>query len=137
MRGFDNVLTPVNIMAKPKKWAKLPHFFVPLFHCANVYLCRSKDEWIQAETAVGAPLTDLTMRKGLCRHFVDDQTGENHYLIGVFDNDAATLVHECAHASFYCCHDVGVTIDTGAANETYCYLLDRMFTAFLPHLKQD
>ncbi|MDI8850440.1 hypothetical protein MJL90_21535, partial [Salmonella enterica subsp. enterica serovar Anatum] len=30
------------------KWPKLPRFFVPLFHSANVYLCRSKEEWDQA-----------------------------------------------------------------------------------------
>lgn len=34
-------------MAKTK-WPKLPRFFVPLFHSANVYLCRSKEEWEQA-----------------------------------------------------------------------------------------
>lgn len=34
-------------MAKTK-WPKLPRFFVPLFHSANVYLCRSKEEWDQA-----------------------------------------------------------------------------------------
>ena len=123
-------------MAKTK-WPKLPRFFVPLFHCANVYLCRSKEEWQQAEKALGVSLADVSTFNGMCRQFVNDETGENLYLVGVFDNNAATLVHECAHATFYCCNDVGVTVDTGSANETYCYLLDRMFTAFLPHIKQD
>ncbi|HDG1686905.1 hypothetical protein [Kluyvera cryocrescens] len=119
------------------KWPKLPRFFVPLFHCANVYLCRSKDEWQQSESAIGVPPSDISFNNGVCRHFFDDVTGENVYLIGVFDNSVSTLVHECAHATFYCCNDVGVTIDTGTANETYCYLLDRMFSAFLPYIKQD
>ncbi|EBH2457165.1 hypothetical protein D6P45_10345 [Salmonella enterica subsp. enterica serovar Manhattan] len=89
-------------MAKTK-WPKLPRFFVPLFHSANVYLCRSKEEWDQA-----------------CIH------------LGVFNGDAATLVHECAHVAFYVCRDVGVTTYPGDANETYCYMLDRMFSHFLP-----
>lgn len=123
-------------MAKTK-WPKLPRFFVPLFHCANVYLCVSKDEWIQAEASIGLPAADLKGISGRCREFVNDVTGESLYLIGVFDNSLATLVHECAHATFYCCSDVGVTVKTDQPNETYCYLLDRMFSHFLPHIKQD
>ncbi|MGV3876931.1 hypothetical protein ACV8SQ_04045 [Citrobacter freundii] len=123
-------------MAKTK-WPKLPRHLIPLFQSANIYLCRSKDEWVQAEMAIGVSLANVSMVNGMCRQFVNDETGENLYLVGVFDNNVATLVHECAHATFYCCNDVGVTVDTGSANETYCYLLDRMVTAFLPHIKQD
>ncbi|EEE8861636.1 hypothetical protein C7188_22530, partial [Salmonella enterica subsp. enterica serovar Dublin] len=54
------------------------------------------------------------------------------YLLGVFNGNAATLVHECAHVAFYVCRDVGVTTHPGDANETYCYMLDRMFSHFLP-----
>lgn len=124
------------IMAKIK-WPKLPCYPIPLFQSANVYLCRSKGEWAQAEMAIGVSLANVSMVNGMCRQFVNDETGENLYLVGVFDNSIATLVHECAHATFYCCSDVGVTTHPTDANETYCYLLDRMFTAFLPHIKQD
>lgn len=123
-------------MAKTK-WPKLPRYLIPLFQSANIYLCRSKDEWVQAEMAIGVSLANVSMVNGMCRQFVNDETGENLYLVGVFDNSIATLVHECAHATFYCCSDVGVTTHPADANETYCYLLDRMFSAFLPHLKQD
>ena len=123
-------------MAKAK-WPKLPRFFVPLFHCANVYLCRSKDGWIQAESSIGLPPADLIGSAGRCREFVNDVSGERLYLIGVFDNSLATLVHECAHATFYCCNDVGVTVKTDQPNETYCYLLDRMFNHFQHHIKQE
>ncbi|MDU5780751.1 MAG: hypothetical protein E6Z83_08065 [Pantoea sp.] len=123
-------------MAKAK-WPKLPRFFVPLFHCANIYLCRSKDEWIQAESSIGLPPADLIGSAGRCREFVNDVSGERLYLIGVFDDSLATLVHECAHATFYCCNDVGVTVKTDQPNETYCYLLDRMFNHFQHHIKQE
>lgn len=70
-------------MAKTK-WPKLPRFFVPLFHCANVYLCRSKGEWQQAEKALGVSLADVSMFNGMCRQFVNDETGENLYLVVEF-----------------------------------------------------
>ncbi|WP_034913002.1 hypothetical protein [Erwinia sp. 9145] len=120
-------------MAKAK-WPKLPRFFVPLFHCANIYFCRSREEWMQAEASIGLHPADISHCAGRCRHFIDDETGENLYLIGVFDNSLPTLVHECAHATFYCCSDAGVTVQTDQPNETYCYLLDRMFSHFMPHI---
>ncbi len=116
------------------KWPRLPRLRVPLFHCANAYLCRSKEEWAQAEQALGIEPADLSFSLGMCRHFASIRTGENLYLMGVFNNSLATLVHECAHATFYCCSDAGVTVKTDEANETYCYLLDRMFSHFLPHI---
>lgn len=123
-------------MAKTK-WPKLPRFFVPLFHSANIYLARSREEWEQACTHLRVDPSGIEMLAGSCTQYQNNETGENLYLIGVFNNSLATLVHECAHAAFYCCSDVGVTVKTDEANETYCYLLDRMFSHFLPHIKQD
>ncbi|WP_288654648.1 MULTISPECIES: hypothetical protein [Pantoea] len=123
-------------MAKTK-WPKLPRFFVPLFHCANIYLCVTKDEWQQAISNLNQPEQNLSFSNGRTMHFCNESTGENLYLIGVFDQSISTLVHECAHATFYCCSDVGVSIRTDQPNETYCYLLDRMFSAFLPHIQQE
>jgi hypothetical protein len=86
---------------------------------------------------MGVPPADLSFSVGRYRQFISDKTGEDLYLIGVFDNSIITLAHECAHATFYCGSEVGVTVKTDGANETYCYLLDRMFSYFLPHIKQD
>ncbi|STL87819.1 Uncharacterised protein [Escherichia coli] len=58
------------------------------------------------------------------------------YLIGVFDQQIATLVHECAHVCFYVCSDVGVTTRPEDANETYCYMLGRMVNHFLPFIQE-
>ncbi|ELY4865852.1 hypothetical protein ACVV7N_004111 [Cronobacter sakazakii] len=123
-------------MAK-SKWPKLPRYFVPLFHSANVYLARSREEYAQACEHLKVDVGSLNSLAGTCRHYQNEDTNENLYLIGVFNGDIATLVHECAHATFYCCHDVGVVIEAHKANETYCYLLDRMFSHFLPHIKQE
>jgi hypothetical protein len=77
------------------------------------------------------------MLQGAATCFRNESHGENLYLIGIFNGDIATLVHECAHVTFYTCRDVGVSIDPDEANETYCYLLDRMFSHFLPYINAD
>lgn len=123
-------------MAKTK-WPKLPRYFVPLFHCANVYLCASQAEWEQACNQLGVDSGGNEMMAGVTQSYFNAETDENLYLIGVFNNDMATLVHECAHVAFYICRDVGVTTRPGDANETYCYMLDRMFSHFLPFIQGD
>ena len=123
-------------MAK-KKWPKLPYYLIPLFHCAHVYLCRSREEWNQACNYLGCNKGEIGMLAGATQTYQNIEQQENLYLLGVFNGEVATLVHECAHIAFYVCRDTGVTVDTEGANETYCYLLDRMFTEFLPLIKQD
>lgn len=122
-------------MAKAK-WPKLPRYFVPLFNSANIYLCRNKDEFRAAMSNIGTSADGIEMLNGICRHFVNEEAQENIYIIGVFNGSVSTLVHECAHAAFFCCNDVGVQVETGKANETYCYMLDRMFSHFLPYIQE-
>lgn len=54
-------------------------------------------------------------------------------MIAVFDNELGTLVHEAAHTTFHVLSDVGVvatTDPTHPANETYAYMVGRIFDAF-------
>lgn len=126
-------------MAKKKKnkWPDLPRYLIPLFECANVYLCRSREEWNQAARCLGFEEGGVDMLSGATQTYQNADSQENLYLLGVFNGDVATLVHECGHLAFYVCRDTGVTVNTNAANETYCYLLDKLFSAFIPHIKQD
>ena len=119
-------------MAKKNKWPKLPCFTIPLFHCANVYLAVTREQFQQADAFLGGSIGDKPFNSGLASNYENTETGERVYLIGVFDKQLATLVHECAHVCFYACDDVGVTTEPGDANETYCYMLDRMFSHFAP-----
>lgn len=117
------------------KWPKVESYLVPLFHSSWVYLFTTPEDWKQAHRHLGVDLNNLVRINGCVRHFYEASTGENMYMIGVFDGKVSTLVHECAHACFYVCSDVGVPIDTSEPNETYCYMLERMFERFLPHIK--
>ncbi|MGX5067646.1 hypothetical protein ACWKYH_06620 [Enterobacter sp. UPMP2076] len=123
-------------MAKDK-WPKLPCFTIPLFQSANVYLAVTREQFHQADAFLGGSIGEKPFNSGLTSNYENTGTGERVYLVGVFDNQLSTLVHEVAHACFYACDDVGVTTKTDEANETYCYLLDRMFSHFLPYLKQE
>lgn len=123
-------------MAKAK-WPKLPSYSVPLFNSGRIYLCKTMDEFGEVMNFVGLNSDSVNSLNGLCRHFENETSGENIYVIGVFNGSESTLVHECAHAAFFICHDFGVKIESTAANETYCYMIDRMFSYFLPYLKQE
>ncbi|WP_145572507.1 hypothetical protein [Yersinia mollaretii] len=120
-------------MAKTK-WPKLPRYYIPLFNSANVYLCTTREQWDQARAHLNFVSHGTEALRGVTTHYQNVETNENLYLIGVFTGDVSTLAHECAHVAFYTCRDVGVTIDTNGANETYCYLLGGMVSHFLPFI---
>lgn len=120
---------------KPK-WPKLPRYLIPLFECAHVYLCRSREEWSQACAVLGIGPGSIEMLSGATVPVRNIETGENLYLLGVFNGDIATLAHESAHIAFYVCGDAGVPTPAGEANESYCYLLDKIFSHFLPHFSE-
>lgn len=123
-------------MAKTK-WPKLPHYLIPLFQNAHVYLCTTKEQWGLACKSIQCPAGETFGMSGLAQTFHDEDTGQLLYLLGVFDGNVATLVHECSHVAFYVCRDTGVPTEASLSSETYCYLQERIFSAFLPHLKQE
>ena len=59
---------------------------------------------------------------------------KRHYMIGVFDGNAATLVHECGHLTLDECVYRGFSPET-AQGEPFCYLIDYLFGQLLPHIK--
>ena len=118
-------------MAKPK-WAKLPSYTIPLFESANVYLAVTREEYQQAGVYLSGQCDSSPLNSGLASKLENADSGERIYLTGVIDKQLSTLVHECAHVCFYACSDVDVTTNPEDANETYCYMLDRMFSHFSP-----
>ncbi|MGT7960454.1 hypothetical protein ACRWV7_16285 [Escherichia coli] len=125
-------------MAKAKG-IKLPQFKVPLFEHTTVFFCPTRDMFYEFCERAGIPIEpDFELAGGLTLTCTGEKGG-NFYVIAVFDNELGTLVHECAHTTFHVLSDVGVvatTDPTHPANETYAYMVGRIFDAFFPILAE-
>jgi hypothetical protein len=71
-------------------------------------------------------LTPKERCAGLCTEFGED------VMVGVFDRDPVTLVHELAHAVEHVADHVGLT--RGFPNEPVAYLLERMYRECIPFI---
>lgn len=102
---------------------RLPRLEIPLFQCGFIYLCQNHQDWELAHEEMGSPAA-LMDRRGGSNAFRNLSGGQDIYILGIFDGSAATAAHEAAHIVFDICHSVGVSVECGKANETFCYLLD-------------
>ena len=125
-------------MAKGKG-IKLPQFKVPLFEHTTVFFCPTREMFYEFCEKAGIPIEpDFELAGGLTLTCTGEKGG-NFYVIAVFDNELGTLVHECAHTTFHVLSDVGVVATTDPshpANETYAYMVGRIFDAFFPILAE-
>lgn len=125
-------------MAKGKG-LKLPHFKVPLFEHTTVFFCPTREMFYEFCERAHIPIEpDYELAGGLTLTCTDEN-GRNFYVVAVFDREMGTLCHEVAHATFHVLSDVGVlatTDPTHPANETYAYMIGRMFDAFFPILAE-
>lgn len=113
-----------------KKIAKTPSLRIPLFDIGIVYFCKNKNSWNQVMTRLGLEELACDGIRGVSRYIEMDGTGERIFIIGVFSGGVGTLAHECAHATFWICEAVGVSVSKDVSNETYCYLLDALVGRF-------
>lgn len=125
-------------MAKAKG-IKLPQFKIPLFEHTTVFFCPTREMFYEFCEKAGIPIEpDFELAGGLTLTCTGENGG-NFYVIAVFDNELGTLVHEAAHTTFHVLSDVGVvatTDPTHPANETYAYMVGRIFDAFFPILAE-
>lgn len=125
-------------MAKAKG-IKLPQFKIPLFEHTTVFFCPTREMFYEFCEKAGIPIEpDFELAGGLTLACTGENGG-NFYVIAVFNNELGTLVHECAHTTFHVLSDVGVvatTDPTHPANETYAYMVGRIFDAFFPILAE-
>ncbi|HBD4849432.1 TPA: hypothetical protein KKM22_001149 [Escherichia coli] len=125
-------------MAKAKG-IKLPQFKVPLFEHTTVFFCPTREMFYEFCEKAGIPIEpDFELAGGLTLTCTGENGG-NFCVIAVFNNETGTLVHECAHTTFHVLSDVGVvatTDPTHPANETYAYMVGRIFDAFFPILAE-
>lgn len=111
---------------------KLPKMTVPLFESGTIVFCSDFSEWHSLHGKLGIDTED-TGSNGLS-HTLSSDKGTLH-IIAVFNGKLSTLAHECAHMAFDICNRVGVEVEPGRANETYCYLISRLVEFAEPHLK--
>lgn len=95
----------------------------------TVYLITSEEKWHDTMHYLTAEESVEALGSGRAKAMIDSN-GVVIYFIGVFDGSLAALVHECSHVMFYILDYVGVEIDRGAANETFCYGIDKLFGDF-------
>jgi len=105
---------------KQKKWPKADHTFnIPLYG-GVIHLFMNRAKFNKAVEF----LLDIDESKdtavGRARH-VTNEKGESIYLIGWFNNELETLVHEICHITGYILDHAGIDVrDSGM--EAYCYL---------------
>ncbi|WP_241596001.1 hypothetical protein [Rosenbergiella epipactidis] len=109
---------------KGLKISKLPKMNVPLFESGTVIFCRDFSEWRFIHSQIGIDQEE------------DGSNGKSHtysngsevmHIIGLFNGKNSTLAHECSHMAFDICSRVGVEVEAGKANETFCYLVSKIF----------
>lgn len=121
-------------MAK-SRWPSPPRYSVPLFNCADIVLLRDREE--ATEYLARLDLSwDLSGFNGFA--YSHQRAGKTPLLIiGVFIHEPQVLAHEVCHIAFEICHHVGVPTNNNEMNETFCYLVQRIMYAFLPHIQKD
>lgn len=111
---------------KIPKWPKpFKEFGVPLYF-GHVYIFDSKEKLRQAEEYLTKKPADLPSSLGCAKH-LESTKGEHLFLVGVFNGETSTLVHELAHITFFILSTAGVPLEEKGTNEAYCYLLDALF----------
>lgn len=109
---------------------------VPLFDCATIYFCQSAEEVEDfCKQADAAPI-DLAGINGLSTRYINTKTGERMILIAVLNGEIPTLAHEASHAVFSLCEMIGVDVEVGKSNETFCYLVSAIMKFALKHMEK-
>ncbi|MCN9006739.1 hypothetical protein MLP03_02570 [Escherichia coli] len=111
----------------------VPKMLVPLFESGTIVLCRDFPEWQRLHQKLGVDVHDSDANGA--SHTMSSENGVLH-VIGVFNGKLSTIAHECAHMAFDICSRVGVDVEPGRANETYCYLMSRLVEFCERHIKK-
>lgn len=116
-------------MTWPKSAKKID---IPIY-CQEFYFFTNPDDWTKAVESIECPDHSFGAR-GIQEQFQNDQ-GEPLFMLGVFDGDPGTLVHECAHLAFDVLNLVGVPVEAGCPNEAYAYLIEFFYAQTIGLLK--
>jgi hypothetical protein len=107
-----------------RKWPKLFECYVPLYG-GRIVLCRTLAEWKQCAVYLRRDV-DVSPT-GVGAHMMFESETDAVHLVGVFNKDRSTLVHEIAHACFRILDRVGIETPVEDKNEAFFYLLDHLY----------
>lgn len=105
----------------PRKHCK--GFEVPLYG-GSVYCFKTREHFEEATKYLDVDLQHEG-KAGTCAYLESDKDS-SLYLIGVFDGELGTLVHELAHIAIMIVQRAGFNSEKGNG-EPYCYLLGYLF----------
>jgi hypothetical protein len=109
-------------VAKENPFDKLKKIDVSIYGMV-IYLTSSKKQFSECVKWVNVEKKRLYCG---CSMHIENQKGHSFILIGVFNNELSTLVHECSHASFQILKWAEVDANEGS-NEAFCYLNGYIF----------
>jgi len=102
------------------------HFHIPLYNGQVMVFTRRK-AFITALRALKVPEDDdEDSCLGMCVPCKNDM-GTRLYVMGWFDREASTLVHECGHLAFFVTESAGMDA-RDSCGEAFCYILDHVFS---------
>lgn len=121
--------------AKRKRWPTGGHVKQMPLYGGNIWLFTDRPKYNQACRYVNSDHGDNCPHSaGLMVQAVRNHK-ERIYLIGVFNRDLGTLLHEIAHVCLNAVEHVGFHPKDGNG-EPFCYLLDNLFSHFRHHLRR-
>ena len=105
----------------PKPWRD---FRIPLYG-GRVIAYRDRAKHAEAVMACGGAKDDDETCRGVCFPAEND-AGHRLYVLGWFDGEPPTLVHECGHIAMFIVNHAGMD-PRDSSGEAYCYILDFVF----------
>ncbi|TPG60120.1 hypothetical protein [Ewingella americana] len=120
---------------KKTKISKPPEMRVPLFNCARIVFFTDKEIARKYIKKLSGKVFDFEGYDGF--EWMYQTSKRTFIIIAVFNNSAACLAHEAAHATFEICNIVQEPVKVESTNETFCYLIQRIMERFLPYLSSE
>lgn len=108
----------------PRPWRD---FVVPMYG-GRVIAYRDRRRYQSAVRACYGPEDeDMATCRGMCFP-AQNEAGARLYVVGWFDGELPTLVHECGHLAVFVLGHAGID-PKDSAGEPLCYVLDYVFAA--------
>lgn len=112
---------------------KVFEYMVPIYN-RRVYFVTDPETFAAVYGFLTERLDDVDECLGMVRTLAKPDTGETCYIVGVFDNDMATFIHELGHLVIEIFSGIGMRVSP-ETSEGFCYLLDTLYTAFVGQMK--